>query len=43
LAILFAVNSEHIACLHQQNKSGFFGGQASFQPIGAFSKPFRLF
>jgi len=26
----------HVACLHDQNKSGFFGWRAFFQPIGAF-------
>jgi len=26
----------HLACLHDQNKSGFFGGQAFFHPIRAF-------
>jgi len=25
-----------LACLHDQNKSGFFGGPAFFQPIRAF-------
>jgi len=31
----------HLACLHDQNKSGFFGGRAFFQPICAFRKRFR--
>jgi len=26
----------YLACLHDQNKSGFFGGPAFFQPIRAF-------
>jgi len=31
-----------VACLHDQNKSGFFGGPAFFHPIRAFWKLFRL-
>jgi len=31
-----------LACLHDQNKSGFFGGPAFFQPITAFWKLLRL-
>jgi len=30
------------ACLHDQNKSGFFGGPAFFQPIRAFRKFLKL-
>jgi len=28
-----------LACLHDQNKSGFFGGPAFFQPIRAAAPP----
>jgi len=28
--------NKYIACLHDQRKSGFFGGPAFFQPIRAF-------
>jgi len=27
--------NQHLACLHDQNKSGFFGGPAFIQPIRA--------
>jgi len=32
----------YLACLHDQNKSGFFGGQAFFQLIRAFWILFQL-
>jgi len=32
------LREELIACLHDQNKSGFFGGPAFFQPFRAFRK-----
>jgi len=31
-----------VACLHDQKKSGSFGGPAFFQPIRAFRKLFKL-
>jgi len=31
-----------IACLHDQTKSGFFGGPAFFQPLRVFWKLFIL-
>jgi len=31
-----------LACLHDQNKSGFFGGPAFFQPIRVFWKLFQI-
>jgi len=31
----------HVACLHDQNKSGFFGWPAFFQPIRAIRKVFK--
>jgi len=33
----------HITCLHDQNKSGFFGEPTFFHPIRVFWKLFRLF
>jgi len=36
------VSGLHVACLHDQSKSGFFGRPAFFQPIRAFRKLFRL-
>jgi len=35
--------SAYIACLHDQNKNGFFGGPAFFQRIRSFWKHFRYF
>jgi len=31
-----------LACSHDQNKSGFFGGPTFFQPIRAFWKSFQI-
>jgi len=31
-----------LTCLHDQNKSDFFGGPAFFQPIKAYTRPIRL-
>jgi len=31
-----------LACLHDQSKSGFFGGPAFFQPIRGFLKTFQI-
>jgi len=37
LGFWFFVNTKaQIACLHDQNKSGFFGRSAFFQPIKTF-------
>jgi len=36
-------NGVIVACLHDQNKSGFFRGPAFFQPITALWILFKLF
>jgi len=36
IKLQFTLESSYIACLHDQNKSGFFGGPDFFQPIEAY-------